>query len=206
MQLTLVHILLASLAAVGVTALPLELDGRMNHVRHQAAVLRKAIPRQTANATYTTSAASSTITATANVTSTTYTTSSISSTSTNTTTSTTSTNTTTSTTTSLSTTTTTDSASQTTVYSGTTSVDSSALPSITDWPSCESFLHSEGINLFENSFDSFDVVIEEVTVFEILIDETGRSRETRTFHSFPQPTNYYPEFDLSLQDVLELEK
>ncbi|KAG8900063.1 hypothetical protein FRB99_006273 [Tulasnella sp. 403] len=39
----------------------------------------------------------------------------------------------------------------------------------------------------------------QVNVFEILIDDRGRARETRTFHSFPQPTNYYPEFDLSIQ-------
>jgi len=85
------------------------------------------------------------------------------------------------------------------IYSGSTPLGSSSFSQITDWPSCERFLHNDGIDITLNEFNNFNIVIEEVTVFEILIDETGRARETRTFHAFPQPTNYYPEFDLSVQ-------
>lgn len=185
MQFTLINVLLASIAAVGVipgaSGLPFHLAHRMNAGVPKAAGFEKVFARQD-NST------SSNVTTTTTSTDSLATTDSL-------------------TTTDLSATTTTDTsvAAATTVYSGSSSIDSAALPSITDWNSCESFLNSEGINLFSNSFNNFDVVIEEVTVFEILIDERGRARETRTRHSFPQPTNYYSEFDLSLQSNIDIE-
>lgn len=189
MQITLVNVLLASIAAVGVvpgvSGLPFNLARRVNAGVPKAARLEKVFARTDnstssySNATATTTSVDSSNTTDSSVT-----------------------------TTDLSATTTTDAsvAAQTTVYSGSTPIDSAALPSITDWNSCERFMNSEGINLFSNSFNNFDVVIEQVTVFEILIDERGRARETRTFHSFPQPTNYFSEFDLSIQTNINIEE
>lgn len=181
MHFTLINVLLASIAAVGVipgaSGLPFNVGRRMNALVPKAARFEKVFARQDNS------------TSSSNATTTTTSTDSL-------------------TTTDLSATTTTDTsvAAATTVYSGTSAINSAALPSITDWNSCEGFMNSEGINLFSNSFNNFDVVIEEVTVFEILIDERGRARETRTHHSFPQPTNYYSEFDLSIQTNINIEE
>ncbi|KAG9047386.1 hypothetical protein FS837_002398 [Tulasnella sp. UAMH 9824] len=83
-----------------------------------------------------------------------------------------------------------------TVIRGKSPLQTALLPSITDWNSCQSFLSNSGINLFVNQINQkVDVVVNQINVFEILIDERGRARETRVRHAFPQPTNYYPEFD-----------
>ncbi|KIO25791.1 hypothetical protein M407DRAFT_8192 [Tulasnella calospora MUT 4182] len=83
-----------------------------------------------------------------------------------------------------------------TIIKGKSPLQTALTPKITDWNSCQSFLSSSGINLFVNQIDlNFQVVVNEVTVIQIIIDERGRARQTRVGHAFPQPTNYYPEFD-----------
>ncbi|KAG8943322.1 hypothetical protein FRC04_002946 [Tulasnella sp. 424] len=85
-----------------------------------------------------------------------------------------------------------------TIIKGQSPLQTALTPQITDWNSCQSFLSNSGINLFVNQVNlNFDVVINEVTVIQILIDNNGRARETRVGHAFPQPTNYYPQFDKS---------
>lgn len=85
-----------------------------------------------------------------------------------------------------------------TIIKGQSPLQTALTPQITDWNSCQSFLSSSGINLFINQVDlTFNVVINEVTTLFVLIDNNGRVRETRVQHAFPQPTNYYPEFDKS---------
>ncbi|KIO19690.1 hypothetical protein M407DRAFT_30653 [Tulasnella calospora MUT 4182] len=83
-----------------------------------------------------------------------------------------------------------------TIIKGKSPLQTALTPKITDWNSCQSFLSSSGINLFVNQIDlNFKVVVNEVTVIQIIIDDRGRARQTRVGHAFPQPTNYYPEFD-----------